>query len=208
MPRTFTHRPTKTLIVGESGFGKSQYQLRAALGSEHRLKLVFDHKSEFRSLAGSLQVRTPEEIDAAMSSGWVVFDPHHMFPGKLVEAFRFFCDFAWNAAEAVGFTKLLVADELKLLTEGGANQELCRVMEDGRSVGLDVLFTSHNANGLHNRIRGQFTEIVSFFQKTKPALEVMESEFCFDPAIIGRLERGEFVAQNLDSGRFSGGRVF
>lgn len=206
--RTFTHHPTKTLIVGQSGYGKSQYQIRAALASEARLKFVFDHKSEFHTLAGAEQCRTYDEIEAAVPSGWIVFNPHHLFPGELPSAFRFFCDFAWCLSEGQGFTKLFVADELSLLTESQNPPELCRLMEDGRSVQLDCLMTSHGANTLHNRIRGQFTEVVSFFLRSKPALEVMELEYDFDPEILRQLNRGEFCGQNLETGRFVGGRVF
>lgn len=206
--RSFTHHPTKTLIVGASGYGKSQYQIRAALASPARLKFVFDHKHEFATLAGSDQCRTFDEIEAAVPSGWVVFNPHHLFPGELTQGFNFFADFAWQFSEGIGFEKLFVADELSLLTEGGNPPELCRLMEDGRSVRLDCLMTSHGANSLHNRIRGQFTEIVSFFQRSEPAIEVMEKEFDFDGEVLRSLDRGEFCAQNLETGRFVGGRVF
>ncbi len=206
--RTFTHRPTKTLIVGASGYGKSQYQIRAALASTARCKFVFDHKSEFASLAGAIQCRTFSEIEEAVPTGWIVFNPHHLFPGQLPQAFNFFCDFAWSLSEGIGFTKLFVADELSLLTESSNPPELCRLMEDGRSVQLDCLMTSHGANTLHNRIRGQFTEIVSFFQRSEPAIEVMEKEFDFDGEVLRSLARGEFCAQNLETGRFVGGRVF
>jgi hypothetical protein len=208
MPRVFNHRPAKTLIVGASGYGKSQFQIRAALASLARIKLVFDHKAEFQTLAGAVACHSPGEIEAALDTGWCVFDPHRMFPGKLPEAFRFFCDYAWTESERRGYTKLLVADELNILTESSNPPELCRVMEDGRSVALDVLFTSHGANTLHNRIRGQFTEVVTFFQRSKPAIETMEGEYDFDGELIRKLDRGEYIAQNLDSGRFQGGRVF
>jgi hypothetical protein len=208
MPRVFGHRPQKTLIVGASGFGKSQYQIRAALGASQRTKFVFDHKDEFAVLAGAEQCSTPEEIEAALETGWVVYNPRVMWPGRLPEAFAWFCDFAWTVSEQIGFPKLIVADELKLLTEGQAPVELCRVMEDGRSVALDVLFTSHNANGLHNRLREQFTEIVTFYQRSGPAVEIMEKEFGFDAVAIGNLQRGEFIAQDMETGNFRGGRVF
>lgn len=208
MPRIFTHRPTKVGIFGNSGYGKSQYQLRLALASRAHYKFVFDHKREFETLAGAIPCSTTAEIDAAVPTGWIVFNPHRLFPGKLPEAFDFFCDYSWQCAEALGHTKLFVADELALLTEGSKPQPLCRIMEDGRSVALDCAMTSHGPNALHNRIRTQFTEIVTFCQKSAPALEVMEREYNFDPLKVSGLDRGEFIAQNLETGRFQGGRVF
>jgi hypothetical protein len=208
MPRVFNHHARKTLIVGKSGHGKSVYQIRAAIGAPHRLKFVFDHKDEFRTRAGALQCETPEEMDAALESGWIVFRPHRMFPGQTVAAFTWFCDFAWNLSEQIGFPKLMIADELRLLTDAAAPVELCRIMEDGRSVALDVLFTSHNANGLHNRVREQFTEVVTFALSSEPALEVMEREFEFRQDAIENLVPGEFIARNMETGQIKPGRVF
>lgn len=219
MPRVFDHRARKVGIFGQSGHGKSVYQIRAAIGSDARYKFVFDHKGEFRQRAGALHCSTPEEIEAALPSGWIVYNPHVMFPGKLPDAFRFWCDFTWSVSYELGFTKLFVADELALLSDSQAPDELCRIMEDGRSVRLDCLMTSHGPNSLHNRIRSQFTEIVSFYQRSVPALEVMEREFGFNPDHIagprneqgereGGLKPGEFIALNTETGRFQGGRVF
>lgn len=208
MGRIFTHRPSKVGIVGNSGYGKSQYQIRYTLGSKAGLKFVFDHKREFETLAGAQSCSTFEELDEAVATGWNVFNPHRLFPGRVTEAFDFFCDYAWQCSEIVGGTKLFVADELALLTEGQKPTPLCRIMEDGRSVALDCAMTTHGLNSLHNRIRSQFTEIVTFCQKSVPALEVIEREFNFDRAQVMGLERGEYIAQNLETGRFQGGRVF
>lgn len=219
MPRVFDHHAHKAGIFGLSGHGKSVYQIRAAIGSPARFKFVFDHKGEFKVRAGALQCSTPDEIEAALPSGWIVFNPHVMFPGKMIDAFTFWCDFTWRLSFDLGFNKLFVADELSLLTDSQAPDELCRIMEDGRSVSLDVLITSHGANTLHNRIRSQFTEIVTFRQRSQPALDVMEREFGFNQEHIGGrllddgereggLQPGEFIALNLETGRFQGGRVF
>lgn len=219
MPRVFTHRPRKIGIVGNSGYGKSQYQIRLTIGWQCRYKFVFSHKGEWEALAGAVPCRTYEELDASIETGWTVFDPHHLFPGQLPEAFDFFCDYAWQCAEALGHTKLFVADELALLTEGNKPRPLCRIMEDGRSVALDSVMTSHGLNSLHNRIRSQFTEIVTFYQNSEPALDVIRDEFAFNPDQIAGpkvngvrtpgtgLQRGEFIAKSED-GRFQGGRVF
>ncbi len=217
MPRIFTHRPWKCGIFGNSGYGKSQYQLRLTKGSSHNIKFVLDHKGEFQALLNATAARSFDELDAQVETGWVVFDPHPMFPGKLPEAFDFFCRYAYEVSEMLGGTKLFIADELALLTEGQKPQPLCRIMEDGRSVALDCALTSHGPNALHNRIRSQFTEIVTFYQSSKPALDVMRDEFGFDPEVIagrevngtrqGGLERGEFNARS-EQGRFLGGRVF
>jgi len=208
VPRVFDHHAHKTLIVGQSGHGKSVYQIRAAIGDKSRVKFVFDHKSEFHQRAGAPQCATPDQIEAALPTGWVVFNPHVLFPGRLPDAFRFFCDFAWQMSFDLGFQKLFVADELSLLTDSQAPDELCRIMEDGRSVALDCLLTNHGPNTLHNRIRGQFSEVVSFYLRSNPAVEVMESEYGFEPDPIRALKPGEFIALNLETGRFQGGRVF
>ena len=217
MPRVFTHRPRKVGIVGNSGKGKSQYQIRLTLGWRCQHKFVLDHKGEFQQLAGAEPCRTFDELDASIETGWTVFDPHQLFPGALPEAFDFFCDYAWRASELLGGTKLFVADELALLTESNKPRPLCRIMEDGRSVALDCVLTSHGMNSLHNRVRSQFNEIVTFHQSSKPALEIMRDEFGFNPDHIagpevngvrsGGLLPGEFIAKS-EAGEFKGGRVF
>jgi hypothetical protein len=220
MPRDFTHRAHKVCIVGQSGHGKSVYQMRAAIGSKARYKFVFDHKGEFKERAHALQCGTPQEIEAALPTGWVVYNPNVMYPGKMDEAFIFFCDFAWQISEQLGFTKLFVADEVNLHTNGSALPEFCRIMEDGRSVGLDALITSHGVNSLHNRIRGQVNEIVTFYHNAVPALDKLWEEFGINPDHVagpmnertgereGGLKPGEFIAKNMESRRYQGGRVF
>jgi hypothetical protein len=55
---------------------------------------------------------TAAELEAAPGTRWVCFNPHRMFPGDAAAAFRFFCDWAFNASRRGPGKKVFLADEV------------------------------------------------------------------------------------------------
>ena len=66
---------------------------------------------------------------------------------------------------------------------------------------------SQQPNLIHNRIRNQLTEAVSFRQLDQSAMEWLEG-VGFDPEALRGLPDGAYLARNLKSGAVASGRLF
>lgn len=202
------HRPSKVLIAGCSGSGKTLYWTRYLLGSRARCKFVFDHEGEFSSRMRARPARTLPQLAEAAGREWCVFDPATMFPGRTGAAFAFFCDFAFTLATRTPGRKIFACDELQTLV--GTNviiEELSLVLETGRRYGLDFAGITQQPNLVHNRIRNQATEVIAFQQMDARSVEWCES-VGFDGDAIRALPPGSYLARNLKSGGTAAGRVF
>lgn len=202
------HRPYKLLVTGASGSGKTTYWTRFLLGTQARLKLVFDHEGEFSYRQRVPAASDPQSLADGAARGWCIFDPGRMFPGMLPEAFNFFSEFSFNAAVAMPGRKIFACDELqKLVGTSQVSRELALVLETGRRYGLDVAMISQQPNLIHNRIRNQLTEVVTFRQIDQVAVDWLES-VGFEADSVRALGNGHFIALNLLTGGCSCGSVF
>lgn len=202
------HVPTKVLIVGCSGSGKTLYWTRYLLGSRVRCRFIYDHQGELAARLRIEPARYPDQLAAAAARGWCVFDPAALFPGDTPGGFRFFCEFAYAASGRLPGRKIFACDELQVLV--GTNQvppELALVLETGRRVGLDFAGIAQQPNLIHNRVRNQATEVVAFRQVDPRAVDWCAA-VGFDPEAIRALRPGEYLARNLQSGGTARGRVF
>lgn len=202
------HRPTKILVTGKSGSGKSTFASRFLLNVDARVRFIYDHQGEF-----SLRFKVAPAVDAEgiarqLASGWVFFDPSRMFPGKSSEGWDFFCDFVFEVSQQTPGRKLLFCDELQMLmSRSTLPDEFASVLETGRRYELDLLLVAQQVNLLNNRVRNQLTEIVSFTQTDRTALDWLEDSG-FDPGVLRSLPAGQYVDRRLSLGLEESGRVF
>jgi hypothetical protein len=148
-----------------------------------------------------------EELGAGLARGWCVFEPSALFPGRLPEAFEFFCDYTFEVSRRLGGRKLFACDELqRLVGTMFLSDRLAAVLETGRVYGLDAAMIGIAPNLLHNRIRNQVTEVVTFQHMDPAAMSFLEA-FGFDPGQVRALPRGAFIARN-DAGGQTAGRLF
>lgn len=202
------HESWKVGITGSSGCGKSTFGLRLLSGAKARCKFIFDHKGEFSLRLGIPPVTSVAGLAAAAASPWCLFQPHAMFKGRLPDAFLFFCDFAYEVAGDLPGRKLFVVDELQLFTSTNhLAPEVAAIWEDGRIRGLDAVWHSSQVNIVHNRIRNQTTEVVTFNQADGTALAWLQ-EFGFDPAAVRGLPRGRYLSMGRYGGATVAGKVF
>lgn len=207
MPLQFDHDPYKLLIVGKSGTGKTTYFLRALLGLKARCRFVFDHKGELAAKLGCRPALTIPDLAAAVPRGWVVFQPWAMFKGRAAAGFAFFCDWAYEVAGFMPGRKIVAVDELQqFISAHQVDPEFGAVVEDGRIRGLDLVAISSAPNLIHNRVRGNMTEVAAFLTDEARPLEWLQARG-FDPAILARLPRGHYVCRNEKGGQVAG-RVF
>ena len=78
-----------------TGSGKTTFALRYLLNVPAACRFVFDDLGQVAARLGLRQAGTAAGLEAALASRWVVFNPHRMFPGQVVEAFAFFCQWAF-----------------------------------------------------------------------------------------------------------------
>jgi hypothetical protein len=203
------HRPTKVLITGRSGSGKSTYFTRLVLQSRYHYRFVFDHEAEFQARTKYPAATVPEELSVQLASRrLVLYDPAAMFPGKTAEAFAFFCEWAFEICDRLPGTKLFACDELQKLT--GTAQvpwEFACILETGRRRGIDLVCISQAPNLVHNRVRNSLTECVTFAHNDENAIAFLE-DVGFEAERIRGLAAGQFLSRNLVNGAVETGRVF
>lgn len=202
------HKPSKILITGASGTGKTTLFCELLSASKADFKFVFDHEGELSLRLNRSPCLTIDQISKAARTGWVIFDPSELFPGCLLQAWDFFCELVFRLSRKLRGTKLLAVDELQKLVSnhaGGIKPSFAKVLETGRRYSLDVLAVAQQPNLLHNRIRAQLTQIICFNLPDATASAWVTDAGLPDPR---NLKAGEYYAKNLRTGRLIQDRVF
>lgn len=212
------HKPTKILIGGKSGSGKTTYLIRYVQNSSFGRYWIFDHKHEFQNRLGLTTCYSLEEIGEKFAEGKEPrLSYHHSqeFPGDVESAFQAFCELAYELCKSLESEKdgsagnsLFVCDEINRFTSAtDLGFGFKQLIEDGRLQGLDLVATSHAANQISNRLRLQLTEIVALeTHDVRPLMFLKESGF--DPDEVANLVTGEFICKNCDTEEFTRGKLF
>lgn len=201
------HRPSKILITGNSGSGKSTFASCVVFGSPQRFKFVFDQEGEFGERHQLPTVRYAEQLAEQLQTGWVIYDPAEDEWPDLPSAFEFFSDWVFTLAGELPDQKLFFCDELQALCE---NWEmpwgLKQILERGRRRGIDTVLVTQQPNAIHNRARNQITEVVAFSQVDENAVKFLEP-LGFSGDEIRGLDVGEFRSLQVRTRLFQSGRV-
>jgi hypothetical protein len=202
----------KVAICGISGSGKTtlfEKLIRREKGV--RWVFVYDHKQgDMARRFGVKPCFDGESLERAMERGkFVCFNPSLNFAGKKAEGFKFFCKLVWAIAKEFHGKKILAVDELDALVDARREpEELCEILDEGRTFELQCFFIMQAMNGIHNQVRKQLTEIFCMIQGDKNGLEFFE-ERGMDVAEIKTLKHGEFIYQNKNTGQLQrGGKAF
>jgi len=199
-----SHKRFHLGIFGGSGTGKTTYAMRYLAAAAARMAFIFDPENEFSDRMKILPARTVWEIDQALQCGWVCFDPHTMFPGRLEDALEFFTAFTIEASKCIPGRKLFVVDELGRYMSGHDVPHVLKVLvQTGRRYGIDGVFIGQQPNELHNTVRCQLSEVVCFQLTDDTALE-FPRKFGFDAEAVRRLAPFRFIARNNQGGEERG----
>jgi hypothetical protein len=199
-----SHKKRHTGFFGESGTGKTSLAIRFLCNSHgckccapHRrpVTFIFDDEGEFAERLGISPACTPQELEAAVYSGWIIFDPHLLFPGNMEKALEFFCDFALKVSDKIPGRKFFVVDELGLkLTGSSIPFQLKVLVQTGRRYG--IVFLGQQLNELHNTVRNQLTELFLFRTSDNNAVEFAQSKFGFKPEELATLPDYKWICRN------------
>jgi GTPase SAR1 family protein len=206
------HKPTKILIVGMSGSGKSTYQTRYVLNTSDKFRhcFIFDHKLEFQERCRIPACFSIDEVLERVKKNerFLSYHGSQEFPGDSERAFQFFSRWSFEIASVLQTKCLFVADEVnRFTTSYDMGDDFKLLVEDGRLQGLDFCGTTHAANQISNRLRLQLTEIVALRTREKIPLQFLEEQG-FDPEEVYNLKTGQFITLNLDQVRFVRGKLF
>lgn len=206
------HKKFQLGVFGESGTGKTTYAAKYIVNAGPcrccggpKTVFIFDDEDEFTEILGVPQAETPEQLDAAVSTGWVLFSPHKMFPGNMEKALEFFCDFVMKIAEKIPGRKIIVIDELGLKCSGNSIPEPLQIdVQTGRRYGIDFVFMGQQLNELHNTVRMQLNELCLFRTSEENALKFAVSAFRFDAEELKSLPDFRWVCRNKFGGEARG----
>ncbi len=200
----FDHTADRKLITGKAGSGKTTYFLAVLKKSRARWIFCFDPEREIaRKMGWPVCVDVPGLNAAVAARRPACFDPTPLFPGDRPEGFAFFCRYVLCVSRTLHGTKLLAVDELQAVqTTGtaGLPQSFSELLDEGRRQEIDCLFISQSVNRVHDRVRVQLSEIITFCHTDRLPLAWLEQDG-FDPAAVSALRvPGGSIARNLHTG--------
>ncbi|MEQ2008110.1 MAG: hypothetical protein ABMA26_15035 [Limisphaerales bacterium] len=203
------HRPTKILVSGASGTGKSTFFTRYLLNTKaHPVRIIYDHEGELAYRLGLEAITDRAGLADAIETGWVIYDPVKEFEGDAPAGFEWFCQWTFSVAKELRRPLLFACDELqKLLTTSSLPPEFNTLNETGRRYGVDWIFIGQATNLVHNRIRNQVTEVVTFRQADENAVKFLE-DLGFEADELRGLEIGEYRSRSMLDGVTGSGRLF
>jgi len=206
-----------TLIFGKGSSGKSSFAFSYLLNSGRPPRgagpaaavFIFDDRGQAAQRLGLQSVGTKDDCEAALATGWVCFNPHIRYPGALLpDAFRWFCDWSFQASKRGPGRKILFVDELWQWSRSRTSvpPELENVIRTGRTEGLEFVTATHSPREYHELVRSQATEFVAFNTVEPAQLESIEPYW---PGVnaAAKLTPGQFLAYNRNTGGTEAGMM-
>src|SRR5579872_1082484 len=111
-----------TLIAGKSGSGKTTFAFRYIFNYPAACRFVFDQQGRdgpriASFMPGVRPCYTANELEAALATRCVVFNPTRMYPEDIThrKGFDFFCRWVYDASRRAGGKKFLLINEINQL---------------------------------------------------------------------------------------------
>ena len=200
--------PAHTLIVGMTGSGKTSFTIRYLLNATCACRFLFDDGGRFSRRLGITPAYTTRQVEEALSTRWVIFNPSRMFPDDFAAGFAWFCQWTFDCARRGPGLKILTVDELWQWADARTIPRTLRLCtQAGREQGVQLLTATQEPHRVNSSIVGQCSELVCF-RLQEPKAWACIDDLGADSKKIAALPLGSFVAYNRLSGGTLEGRVF
>jgi DNA helicase HerA-like ATPase len=207
MALQFANENLVIVVAGCSGSGKSTFANCYLLNAKLTCRFIFDPSGEYAIRFQRRPATNAAELNASIVTGWVIFDPHTMFPGDPVTAFAKFCEWSWTMSRSLSGQKILFADEIwKFCNPNKIPLPLASIVQDGRKNGIGLLATTQRPNRMNEAIIGEATEFVGFRLVGTNKLDYLERNLDEFPVselpqlLLADKAKSHFIAQNLRTG--------
>lgn len=204
----YTLPPRSTAGVGMTGSGKTGFGIRYLLNSNPVCRFIFDDTGQMAARLRRPHASTANELEAALQTRWVIFNPHRMFPGDVKRAFLYFCDWAFKVSCRGRGHKIFFADEVwRFQDRDSIPIQLATLAQMGRVEGVELFTLTQRPQKVNDSILGSATELVCFRLTESVQLRKV-ADLGADAVAVSRLPLGSFISYNLVKGGCVTGRVF
>jgi len=163
-----------TICAGVGQSGKSTFAFRYLINGDFTARFIFDPEGEAAQRLQLAPARDVYDLGLALcsSGGWVIFDPHTLFPGRVADGCAFFCEWTFEMASRLPGQKVLMVDEVwKFISSQKVPEELALCVQTGRKRGLGTVLNTQLPNKLHLALRNECSELVCFRLQDSAVLE-------------------------------------
>ena len=204
----FTLPPHSTAAVGMTGSGKTTFGIRYLLNVNPVCRFIFDDTGQMAARLRVPHAATANELEAALATRWVIYNPHRMFPGDVRRAFLYFSDWAFKASCRCRGHKIFFADEIwRFQDRDQIPKELAMIAQMGRVEGIELFTLTQRPQKVNDSILGSATELVCFRLTESVQLRKV-ADLGADGGAVSRLPLGQFISYNLIAGSSVTGQVF
>lgn len=203
----FSHEAVHQLVTGMSGKGKSTLVRSLVAKDRAPWKFAFDtFKKEFtRFLDWPLVIDAPGLLAQVKAGRPSAFFSAPLFPGDRIEGFNFWIRWVYEVGKELPGRKLVVIEEIEKVT-AHRNSPLApafsEMLDEGRAAQFDVMMIAQRVSTVSELVRAQTTEICTFQHVDGNQLRWLEEEG-FDPLAVAKLERGEYLWRDRETGKQS-----
>ena len=215
----FSLEPQNTTIVGMTGSGKTTFVLRLMLNSATACNFVFDDENRTAPRLNLKPCYTANELENALATRWVVFNPSKMFTPNDSDrdlfatkrrAFRWFCHWMFQVCGRGPGEKIISLPEIwRFCTPDSIPPEFAMLMQMGRELNTHVVCDTQHPERMNASILGATTELVCFklLGPVSESLKAVE-KIGAQSEHVAALELGSFIAYNRLSGTMAAGKLF
>lgn len=200
-----------TGICGMPGSGKTTLAFCYLQNAPVSCRFIFDDRGQAAARLRLPHASTEAELERALATRWVCYNPHQMFPGDPVTALKFFCRWTYAASKRGPGHKLCFVDEVyRHCTPTHIPVELAVIAQEGRVEDLELVTATQRPHKWNESLMGQMTELICFRLQHRLALQALTDLDIGDADIerVRRLPLGSFISFNLEKGSSRTGKVF
>lgn len=204
----YSAAPRSTAIVGMTGSGKTTLAFNYLRNTPAVCRFIFDDQGQASARLKIPLASTIAEMERALQTRWVCYNPHLDFPGDLDGAFSFFCDWCFQVSKrGPGWKQMLVDEIWRFQDRDKIPKELAVVSQMGRIERLELVSVTQQPHLVNSSIMGSSTELICF--RLDESVEWKKIASLGAPASeVAALPLGSFISLDRITREIRRGKVF